>query len=176
VLDFAEIVLASLGDQHFKAAETILPELKRLLAGLKDETTINERELLSKLTFELRRIEVTLKPLGYSVAAAISRALVAMLPKIDQADRRRDPAVLAVVESHISAISVSLRKRLLAPTKPIAAGLLRNLHALRTAMVLENKEQQSSAQPTAAIAEPAATDQPSGLWGRLRKAASFGRE
>ena len=179
VLDFAESVLAELSEPYFRIAEGILANLREALAVVKGTTEGDVESAIERAAFEARRVQVTLKPGGFTIGGQIARELGELLPHAHKRLLERHPTVIAIVDSHGAAISVAIRKRLIAPNKPIAAGLLTNLSALRAALDALPADKPASAAPAQQDAVPQNAAQeiakPGGLWDSIRKIAPFGR-
>ena len=179
VLDFAESVLAELSEAYFHEAEGILGNLRQALAVVKGTIEGDIDNAIERAAFEARRVQIALKPGGFTIGGQIARELGELLPRAHKRLLERHPTVIAIIDSHGAAVSVAIRKRLIAPNKPIAAGLLANLTALRAALDALPADKPSSAAPAlqAPVTQNAAQDgaKPGGLWDSIRKIAPFGR-
>lgn len=165
VLDFAEAVVAGFGEDHFRRAEPILDEMRQAI-GLLQRSHVEPAPSIEFLKLSARQVEEILMPVGYSVGRSISRSLAELIPEIEPKLKRRDPTAMAVVDSHVGAMVLSIRKRLLAPSKPIAAGLLRNLSALREAVIDPEPEPETPrtfASPPPVLASEAEEEQRGGF-------------
>jgi hypothetical protein len=179
VLDFAESVLAELSEPYFHEAEGILGNLRQALAMVKGTIEGDVDNAIERAAFEARRVQITLKPCGFTIAGQIARELGELLPRAHKRLLDRNPTVIAIVDSHGAAISVAIRKRLIAPNKPIAAGLLANLSALRAALDAIPVDKPAVSMPVqqAQVPQNAAQEnaKSGGLWDSIRKIAPFGR-
>jgi hypothetical protein len=179
VLDFAESVLADLSEPYFSVAEGILGNLRQALAVVKGTIDDDIDNAIERAAFEARRVQVTLKPCGFTIAGQIARELGELLPRAHKRLLERHPTVIAIVDSHGAAISVATRKRLIAPNKPIAAGLLANLSALRAALDALPVDKPAIAAPAPQAQAPQNAGQETaktgGLWESIRKIAPFSR-
>jgi len=169
VLDLAESVLSEFGDAYFKTAGQLVQELPGMVQKLRQISADTRTGQVEHLTVLIRRIQLTLEPMGASIARHICADLAELLPRILPRLIEGDDMAQAALESYSSALGVALRKRLMAPSKPVAAGLLRNLAALRTSLLTPPKpvEQVTTAPMPARPAT--APEAPRNLWQSLKK-------